>query len=216
MKVQIDTGPVPFWATPSSKRTCGSCSLCCKVMDVKKDPDPNDPHPLDLAPIGSWCPHSILPSPATGGCGIHTDPDKPKVCGSYSCAWLDGVGLDGDTPKRAGIVTNLWTRKGADGVEKGRYWVIHEDVKGTTKSNPIAKRWLATLRATLELVAVRYRMETPTFYWPGEGPHDLDPTDQVAMKRVLEEFPGMFRHVDAMYGEGEESQIRFIEKEPSP
>lgn len=53
-------------------RECGSCSLCCKVLDV----------PAVYKPAGQWCKHF-----ATGtGCNIHQL--RPKACRTFSCVWL--------------------------------------------------------------------------------------------------------------------------------
>lgn len=55
-------------------RACGSCSLCCKLMDIPE---------LD-SPVSSWCRH-CRPG---HGCQIH--PTRPTVCRDYACAWLRG------------------------------------------------------------------------------------------------------------------------------
>ena len=54
-------------------RECGSCSLCCKVLEVK---------PLYKA-AGQWCKHS---RPGQGGCATHQL--RPKACRNFSCLWL--------------------------------------------------------------------------------------------------------------------------------
>jgi hypothetical protein len=55
-----------------SKRECGSCSLCCKVLDV----------PAIYKPAGQWCRHFR----AGSGCDIHQL--RPKPCREFSCLWL--------------------------------------------------------------------------------------------------------------------------------
>jgi hypothetical protein len=57
---------------PMSKRECGSCSLCCKVLDV----------PALYKPAGQWCRHFR----AGTGCEIHQL--RPKPCRDFSCLWL--------------------------------------------------------------------------------------------------------------------------------
>ncbi len=54
-----------------SGRTCGSCSLCCKVMPVQA---------LNK-PAGQWCVHAVPGS----GCAVHAD--RPSACRSFFCAW---------------------------------------------------------------------------------------------------------------------------------
>lgn len=53
-------------------RECGSCSLCCKVLDV----------PSIYKPAGQWCKHFA----AGEGCSIHQL--RPKKCREFSCLWL--------------------------------------------------------------------------------------------------------------------------------
>jgi hypothetical protein len=53
-------------------RSCGSCTLCCKVMGIE-----------ELSkPIGQWCQHC---SPGTG-CKIHES--RPNECREFYCAYL--------------------------------------------------------------------------------------------------------------------------------
>jgi hypothetical protein len=54
-------------------RSCGDCSLCCKVMQVDE---------FDKPP-GVWCRHC---APGHGGCTIHEA--RPPVCRNYFCGWL--------------------------------------------------------------------------------------------------------------------------------
>jgi hypothetical protein len=53
-------------------RSCGTCTLCCKVYEVL---------PLNK-PAGKWCSHC---SPGRG-CGIHET--KPDLCSSFNCFYL--------------------------------------------------------------------------------------------------------------------------------
>jgi hypothetical protein len=53
-------------------KTCGDCTLCCKVMAIEA-----------LAkPLSSWCPHC---KPGRG-CQIYAD--RPAECRTFSCLWL--------------------------------------------------------------------------------------------------------------------------------
>jgi hypothetical protein len=57
---------------PSGNRTCGDCTLCCKVMAIE-----------ELGkPAGAWCPHC---RPGRG-CLIYSD--RPAECRTFSCLWL--------------------------------------------------------------------------------------------------------------------------------
>jgi len=56
-----------------TQRSCGGCSLCCKliaVRELKKEP-------------GVWCVH------ARPGCRIYGKPERPAGCGVFTCAWLE-------------------------------------------------------------------------------------------------------------------------------
>ena len=55
-----------------SRRECGSCSLCCKLMDVP-----------EVKPRHDWCPHA---RPGQGGCAIYQH--RPELCREFHCMWL--------------------------------------------------------------------------------------------------------------------------------
>ena len=54
-------------------RSCGECSMCCKVLGIEA---------LNK-PIGTWCPHC---APGRGGCTVYET--RPAECRSYECQWL--------------------------------------------------------------------------------------------------------------------------------
>src|SRR5262249_255642 len=56
-------------------RSCGSCSLCCRLLDV----------PEIGKPKHGWCQHC---RPGKGGCSIYDQ--RPQVCPDYACGWLSG------------------------------------------------------------------------------------------------------------------------------
>jgi hypothetical protein len=61
-------------------KTCGACTLCCKVMGI-----------VELAkPMGVWCGHC---SPGKG-CGVYDS--RPASCRVFACQWL----LDPALPRR--------------------------------------------------------------------------------------------------------------------
>ena len=55
-----------------AERTCGSCTLCCKVIAVAD---------FDKLP-GVWCPHCIRGK----GCGIYAT--RPTDCRTFFCEWM--------------------------------------------------------------------------------------------------------------------------------
>jgi uncharacterized protein len=54
-------------------KTCGECTLCCKVLDI-----------VELAkPAGKLCSDCVRS--VSGGCGIYAT--RPQVCRAYECLW---------------------------------------------------------------------------------------------------------------------------------
>jgi hypothetical protein len=73
-----DKEAVTPMTTASANKTCGDCTLCCKVMAIEA-----------LAkPASAWCPHC---KPGRG-CQIYAD--RPAECRSFSCLWLVNDLLD--------------------------------------------------------------------------------------------------------------------------
>ena len=68
-------------------RSCGTCSLCCKLPELEA---------LNK-PANTWCQHCPT---GKGGCAIY--PDRPEKCQNFGCGWLTDPAL-GDTwfPARA-------------------------------------------------------------------------------------------------------------------
>jgi hypothetical protein len=65
---------------PNRVKSCGSCSLCCKVLAVDQL----------KKPMGAWCPHHG----AGAGCTIHAT--RPHACRTFDCVWL----MDPEMPQR--------------------------------------------------------------------------------------------------------------------
>lgn len=61
----------------ASGRSCGSCSLCCKLLPIFGLAKPK--------PRGQWCPHC---KPGRGGCVIYEN--RPEECRIFYCGWLMG------------------------------------------------------------------------------------------------------------------------------
>lgn len=75
-------------------RTCGSCSLCCKVIGIAA---------LDK-PAGRWCRHYAR----SVGCAIHAA--APSECRTFMCSWLITPSLGEEwRPDCSKLV--LWTNK---------------------------------------------------------------------------------------------------------
>jgi hypothetical protein len=58
-------------------RSCGSCTLCCKVLTIAELGKPN----------GQWCPHCVKGQ----GCAIYSD--RPNECRGFYCEYLLSPGL---------------------------------------------------------------------------------------------------------------------------
>ncbi|MEJ1161952.1 hypothetical protein [Prosthecomicrobium sp. N25] len=54
-------------------RSCGSCTLCCKLMGVRE---------MDKG-RGQWCPECLKGT----GCRIYAT--RPQSCRDFACAWLE-------------------------------------------------------------------------------------------------------------------------------
>jgi hypothetical protein len=54
-------------------RACGTCSLCCKLIEIEELHKPE----------GKWCPHC---EPGKRGCLIYED--RPPSCRGFHCGWL--------------------------------------------------------------------------------------------------------------------------------
>jgi hypothetical protein len=73
----------------ASAASCGSCTLCCKVLRVN-----------ELAkPYGSWCPHCVR---VGGGCSIYDE--RPTSCREFECIWLQSQSKRAPLP--AGLKPN--------------------------------------------------------------------------------------------------------------
>src|SRR6266508_5697087 len=80
-----------YRARMKKSRECGSCSLCCRLLQIKI---------LDK-PAGEWCKHC---DPGHG-CKIHAV--KPDICKTYQCQWLLGRGDDEWYPLKSKIIMDF-------------------------------------------------------------------------------------------------------------
>jgi hypothetical protein len=77
MAIQLDQQQSEAFIAASTKasgRACGSCSMCCKLMDVPEVPGKRE---------DEWCPHC---RPGKGGCSIYAT--RPQRCRYFACLWL--------------------------------------------------------------------------------------------------------------------------------
>lgn len=72
-------------------RQCGSCTSCCTLLEVTE---------VGTA-VNEWCKHCV----AGKGCTIYDQ--RPQMCRSFSCAWLQGHLNDDWYPEKAGMVVHF-------------------------------------------------------------------------------------------------------------
>ncbi len=71
-------------------KSCGECSLCCKLIDVP-----------GLAGAGMWC-SNCKPGASGGGCQIHEQ--RPDFCRNYHCFWRAESWPDEFRPDRCKVI----------------------------------------------------------------------------------------------------------------
>jgi hypothetical protein len=88
----------PSQAQPTLGKSCGTCSLCCKVFDIPA---------IEGKTAGKWCDHCTPGS----GCGIW--PSRPAMCREYFCHWHRDASLG---PEWRPDVARFLINNEADGV----------------------------------------------------------------------------------------------------
>src|SRR5215831_7608097 len=73
-------------------RSCGTCTMCCKLFDIPEIPTTS----------GNWCRHC-----APGkGCRIYDA--RPETCRNFHCGWMVSPGLGPEwKPDRAKLIVQL-------------------------------------------------------------------------------------------------------------
>jgi hypothetical protein len=83
--------------TPSTERSCGTCTMCCKVFRI----------PVLNKQEGKWCQHCAIGK----GCGIYED--RPQQCRDFMCLWLQDQTLLPDwKPEVSKIVLSVFPATG--------------------------------------------------------------------------------------------------------
>jgi len=76
----------------SDTRSCGECSACCwyaAVLELKKSSH-------------TECRHACRST--AGSCSIFGKDERPKVCQTFQCSWLYGLGSDEHRPDKTGLL----------------------------------------------------------------------------------------------------------------
>lgn len=96
-------------------RTCGSCTLCCKLLAVGAPGE-------DFAkPQGVWCEHVCADK---RGCSIYAT--RPKSCAHFDCVWLRGCFQEEDRPDRSRVVVSLEQSIGDKITDRDGNTVLHD------------------------------------------------------------------------------------------
>ena len=69
-------------------RACGSCSVCCEVLEI----------PTLEKPKKTLCSNVC----EGGGCSIYQD--RPSECRTFQCVWSEGYTGNGQRPDKSGIM----------------------------------------------------------------------------------------------------------------
>jgi hypothetical protein len=94
------------------ERSCGSCSLCCKLLSIEGVED---------RPGWTWCRHC---APGKGGCRIYHD--RPDACRNFVCGWYSG-GLDPVLDPQRWYPAKARMMITAEAVDPETHIVIHVD-----------------------------------------------------------------------------------------
>lgn len=94
-----------------SRRPCGECTLCCKLIGIKKCDDGSfADFPFDK-PAGTFCKHCHTGS----GCAIFGAAQFPNVCRTYLCLWKAPDFLpDSFRPDKVNAICHFDQIKGQD------------------------------------------------------------------------------------------------------
>ena len=81
--------PLSASRQPAPGKSCGSCMLCCKVLDIREF----------KKPPGAWCVHAV----SGKGCGVYAN--RPGFCRAFYCRWMYDPGFGPEwKPDRAKFV----------------------------------------------------------------------------------------------------------------
>jgi hypothetical protein len=115
-------------AATVSRKSCGDCSLCCKLMNVPE---------LDKPP-NIWCRHAVMGK----GCGIYEA--RPPVCRGFFCRWTEDPSLGPEwKPTKSKMVL---AHHGEDRLTV----YVDPGAKGAWRREPYLSRLVAMARAGLE------------------------------------------------------------------
>lgn len=127
----------------SKQRSCGSCNLCCDLLEINEISVEGQAF---AKRAWSLCRHCDVKG-KDGCCTIHAT--RPRTCRDYSCAWLMGFGGDDDRPDKVRVLVHPEESEGF-----GPMLNFNELEAGVTSSHPSAIRLLQHAKAVAWINAV--------------------------------------------------------------
>lgn len=112
-----------------SKRNCGSCSLCCKLLPVA----------ALYKPQNEWCKHCVP------GKGCSSYRLRPKACRDFSCLWLTEDFLNDDWKPSVSKFVLMWEFE-----EKSLTIVTDPKMPNAWKAEPYFKALMTLCEKHLE------------------------------------------------------------------
>jgi hypothetical protein len=153
-------------ATPAG-RTCGTCTLCCKILSVPE---------IDK-PEGRWCPHVRQGK----GCGIYAE--RPRQCRTFDCLWLLDPALGPEwKPEKAKFVFSKF--------DKTRLVAVCDPAAPNAWRGPAYypqfKRW-AQLAAQIDRQVLVHSGRKLTVVMPGNDVElmDVAPGDEIITHKII-------------------------------
>ena len=166
-----------------SERECGSCAVCCVVAQIDEL----------KKPANTPCEYQIESD--DGCCGIVGDERRPKLCQTFYCSWMRGIGSDDDRPDQIGAMFSVnQSERGLIGfsveVEADAVLTTARDMTiayATTTKIPLIV--VATTDADDDLGEVVVHKDIEEKAWAILGEHVADLSDDVRMfKRKIPEW----------------------------
>jgi uncharacterized protein len=109
-----------------ARRSCGECTLCCKLPEIVWPTDPPVGRPPLNKPMNTLCQYCVEGK----GCTIW--PERPISCAGFQCLWLMGFMGDDMRPDKVGGFFDV----------QGQYLLLLRDpVRPDPLDDPRVKRW---------------------------------------------------------------------------
>ena len=131
---------------PIPGKTCGPCTMCCKVLEIDHF----------AKPAGDWCAHCVK----TGGCGIYAA--RPHVCREFECIWMGDRALGPQLrPDRSGTIL-------IDCDESGEYRAVCDPAAPMDWRRPLMFKHLVATAKSGRTVVARAGLQAWRVYGSGE------------------------------------------------